>query len=69
MVSIEDNEAKQIVEIIKKDNTQLSQLDLDKINELSIKFDETYGIFYDKVLAAQIKFAKEWKFTLIETKI
>ncbi|MEI8136283.1 MAG: hypothetical protein WCH21_03050 [Bacteroidota bacterium] len=58
MVSIEDNEAKQIVEIIKKDNTQLSQLDLDKINELSIKFDETYGIFMIKFWLLKLNLPK-----------
>lgn len=69
MVSLADNEAKQMVELMQKDNTQLSQFDLDKINELATKFDETYGVVYDKILVAQINFAKEWKFTLVETKI
>lgn len=63
-----DNEAKQMVEIMRKDSLQIPQQDLDEINKLAASFDETYGKVYDKILAAQIKFADEWKFKLEESK-
>jgi len=63
-----DNEAKQMVEIMRKDSIQIPQLDLDEINKLAASFDETYGKVYDKILAAQINFATEWNFKLTETK-
>lgn len=62
-----DNEAKQMVEIMRKDSLQIPQIDVDEINKLAASFDETYGKVYDKILAAQIKFASEWKFKLAET--
>ena len=65
--SLANNEAKEMVEIMLKDSSNIGQLDLDKINELAETFDEKYGEVYDKILEAQIKFAKKWKFKLIET--
>jgi hypothetical protein len=63
-----DNEAKQMVEIMRKDSLQIPQSDVDEINKLAASFDETYGKVYDKILAAQLKFADEWKFKLEESK-
>lgn len=63
-----DNEAKQMVEIMYKDSLQIPQSDVDEINKLAASFDETYGKVYDKILAAQIKFADLWKFKLEESK-
>jgi len=63
-----DNEAKQMVEIMYKDSLQIPQSDVDEINKLAASFDETYGKVYDKILAAQLKFAYEWKFKLEESK-
>lgn len=63
-----ENEAKQMVEIMYKNSLQIPQSDVDEINKLAASFDETYGKVYDKILAAQIKFADEWKFKLEESK-
>ena len=63
-----DNEAKQMVEIMRKDSLQIPQSDVDEINKLAASFDEAYGKVYDKILAAQLKFADEWKFKLEESK-
>ena len=63
-----DNEAKQMVEIMSKDSLQIPQGDVDEINKLAASFDETYAKVYDKILAAQLKFADEWKFKLEESK-
>ena len=57
-----------MVDIMSKDSAQITQEDLDKIDILAARFDEDYGKAYDKISAAQEKFAKEWKFELIETK-
>lgn len=68
MVSLADNEVKQMVEIMEKGQTKISQFDLDKINFLASAFDEAYGLVYDKILAVQIQFAKDWNFTLEDNK-
>ncbi len=66
--SIANTEGTQMVEIMSKDSSQIAQEDLDKIDVLAAKFDDDYSKAYDKISAAQEKFAKEWKFELIETK-
>lgn len=66
--SIANVEGKQMVEIMSKDSSQVTQEDLDKIDVLAAKFDADYGKVYDKISATQEKFAKEWKFELIEGK-
>lgn len=66
--SIANTEGKQMVEIMSKDSTQLTQEDLDKIDVLAAKFDNDYGKVYDKISTIQEKFSKEWKFELIEGK-
>lgn len=63
-----NNDGKQIVEIMSKDSTQLTQEDIDKATALSEKFDATYDKAYSKIEAAQLKFSKDWKFDLIEKK-
>jgi hypothetical protein len=63
-----NTQGKQIIEIMSKDSTQITQQDLDNVTALSEKFDATYDKAYDKIQAAQIKFSKEWKFDLIEQK-
>ncbi len=66
--SIANTEGKQMVEIMSKDSTQITQEDLDKIDVLAAKFDDDYGKAYDKISAVQEKFAKEWNFELIAGK-
>jgi len=66
--AIANNEGKQMVDIMAKDSTQITQEDLEKIDALAAKFDDDYGKVYDKISAEQQKFATEWKFELIETK-
>ncbi len=65
--SIANNEGKEMVDIMSKDSTQITQADLDKINALATKFDADYSKVYDKIRAEQIRFSKEWHFDL-ETK-
>jgi hypothetical protein len=66
--AIANNEGKQMVEIMSKDSTQITQEDLEKIDALAAKFDGDYGKVFDKLSKAQETFAAEWKFDLIETK-
>ncbi len=66
--SIATVEGTQMVEIMSKDSMQITQQDLDKITEIATKFDADYDNAYNKIQAAQMKFAKEWKFTLDENK-
>ena len=61
-------EGAKMVEIMSKDTNLVTQEDLDNVTALAEKFDADYGVAYDKISAAQIKFAEEWKFTLEETK-
>ncbi|MDO9000326.1 hypothetical protein [Sediminibacterium sp.] len=66
--NLAENEGKQMVDIMLIDTVQITQQNLDKINEIATRFDNTYSQVYDKILAAQIKFAKDWKFELTESK-
>lgn len=66
--SMANTEGKQIVDIMSKDSTQITQADLDNVTALSAKFDETYDKAYSNIQSAQEKFSKEWKFELIEPK-
>lgn len=68
MYTLGNNEVKQMVEIMTKDNLEVTQKDIDQINKLAITFDNVYGKVYEKVLAAQVKFSKEWGFILEEAK-
>ncbi len=61
-----DNEGKTMVEIMTKDSTQVTEADVDKINELAAKFDGDYEKILGTVQSAQEAFAKEWKFDLVE---
>jgi hypothetical protein len=61
-----DNEGKNMVEIMTKDSTQITDADVNKINELAAKFDSDYEKILGTVQKAQEAFAKEWKFDLVE---
>ncbi len=61
-----DNEGKSMVEIMSKDSTQMTEADVDKINQLAEKFDTEYEKTLGDVQRAQEAFAKEWKFDLID---
>lgn len=61
-----DNEGKSMVEIMTKDSTQVTDDDVNKINELAAKFDGDYEKILGTVQTAQEAFAKEWKFDLVE---
>ncbi|MBA2610647.1 MAG: hypothetical protein H0U95_01660 [Bacteroidetes bacterium] len=64
LYSIATVEGTKMVELMSKDSLQITQQDLDKITEIATKFDADYDLAYNKIQAAQMKFAKEWKFTL-----
>ena len=61
-----DNEGKNMVEIMSKDSTQVTEEDVNKINDLASKFDSEYEKVLGTVQKAQEAFAKEWKFELVE---
>lgn len=61
-----DNEGKNMVDIMSKDSTQVTEDDVNKINELAAKFDSEYEKVLGTVQKAQEAFAKEWKFDLVE---
>lgn len=61
-----ENEGKSMVEIMSKDSTQVTEEDVNKINELATKFDGDYEKILGTVQSAQEAFAKEWKFDLID---
>lgn len=63
-----DNEGKSMVEIMTKDSTQVTEDDINKVNELASKFDSEYEKVLGTVQKAQEAFAKEWKFDLIDKK-
>lgn len=63
-----DNEGKNMVEIMTKDSTQVTEDDINKVNEFASKFDSEYEKVLGSVQKAQEAFAKEWKFDLIEKK-
>ncbi len=66
--SIADNEGKQMVEIMVKDSMDITEADLAKITELATKFDADYEKAFNAIVAAQLNFAKEWKFEIDKTK-
>ncbi len=61
-----DNEGKSMVEIMTKDSTQVTEEDINKVNEFAAKFDSEYEKVLGNVQKAQEAFAKEWKFDLID---
>ncbi|MBP7809944.1 MAG: hypothetical protein KA163_11670 [Bacteroidia bacterium] len=63
-----DNEGKSMVEIMTKDSTQVTEDDINKVNEYAAKFDSDYEKVLGTVQKAQEAFAKEWKFDLIDKK-
>jgi hypothetical protein len=60
-----DNEGTNMVQIMSKDSTQITDEDINKVNEVAGKFDSEYEKILAKVQAAQEAFAKEWKFELV----
>lgn len=65
--SIATKEGKEMVDIMSKDSTQVTEADVEQVTNLATSFDTKYEGVHNKVKTAQEKFAKEWKFTL-ETK-
>ena len=63
-----DSEGKSMVEIMCKDSAQVTEADVDKVNEYASKFDSEYEKALGNVQKAQEAFAKEWKFDLIDKK-
>jgi 2,3-bisphosphoglycerate-independent phosphoglycerate mutase len=63
-----ENEGKNLVEIMSKDSTQVTDDDVAKVNALAARFDSEYEKVLIAVQKAQEAFAKEWKFDLIEKK-
>jgi hypothetical protein len=66
--AIADNEGKQMTEVITKDPSEVTEADISKVSELSTKFDADYEKAFNTIEAAQITFAKEWKFEIKKTK-
>ncbi len=66
--SIADGEGKQMVDIMSKDSTQITEADIAKISELAGAFDSRYEKVFNSMEAAQLAFSKEWKFEIENTK-
>lgn len=64
MSAMVDNEAKQLVEVMSKDSTQITEQDVAKVQELATKFDAIYEKSFNELEQKQQKFATEWKFKL-----
>jgi hypothetical protein len=62
MTALLEKEGKQMVEIAAKDSSQITEADINSYGEISKKFDDEYSKSLEKVQAAQVAFAKEWKF-------
>lgn len=59
-----DNEAKQMVDIMTKDTSQVTEADISKVEELITKLDEESKRVSQEVVDAQQAFSKEWKFEI-----
>lgn len=64
MSAMVDNEAKQLVDVMSKDSTQITEQDVVKVQELATKFDAIYEKSFNELEKKQEAFAKEWKFKL-----
>jgi hypothetical protein len=62
MVTLLENEGKQLVEIISKKDEDITETDIAKVTELATKFDAEYNKSLVKVQGIQNDFAREWKF-------
>ncbi|MCD6017937.1 MAG: hypothetical protein K0S53_1058 [Bacteroidetes bacterium] len=59
-----DNEAKQMVDIMTKDTSEVTDADISKVEELITKLDEETKKVSQEVVDAQQAFSKEWKFEI-----
>jgi major membrane immunogen (membrane-anchored lipoprotein) len=59
-----DNEGKQLVQILTKDSSQITEKDVADVTAIATKFDSDYAKVLKKVQDAQVVFAKEWKFEI-----
>jgi len=59
-----DNEGKQIVQIMTKDSSQVTEKDVTDVTVFAGKFDSEYARVLQKVQDAQVVFSKEWKFEI-----
>jgi hypothetical protein len=66
--SIATGEGKQMLDIMSKDSSQVTEADVEQVTSLAESFDSKYENVHNKVQSAQEKFAKEWKFNLEEKK-
>ena len=62
--SLADNEGKQIMQIMTKDSSQVTEKDASDVTAFATKFDAEYTKVLKKVQDAQVAFAKEWKFEI-----
>ena len=59
-----DNEGKQIVQIMTKDSSQVTDKDVTDVTAFAAKFDSEYAKVLQKVQDAQVAFSKDWKFEI-----
>ena len=59
-----DNEGKQIVQIMTKDSSQVTEKDVADVTAFAAKFDSEYARVLKQVQDAQMAFSKEWKFEI-----
>ena len=62
--NLANNEGKQIVLIMTKDSSQVSEKDVTDVTSYATKFDADYAKVLKRVQDAQIAFSKEWKFEI-----
>jgi hypothetical protein len=63
-----DNEGKQIVDIMTRDSSKITEADVATVTTAAGKFDSEYARILQKVEDAQAAFAKEWKFEVTKSK-
>lgn len=62
--SLAQNEGKQMVTIMSKDTSQVTEDDVANVSKYAEKFDADYGKVLKVAQEAQAAFAKEWKFEI-----
>ena len=62
--ALAENEGKQMVTIMTKDTSQVTEEDVANVTKYAEKFDADYGRVLKLAQEAQLAFAKEWKFEI-----
>ncbi len=62
--ALAENEGKQMVEIMTKDTSQVTEADVANVTKYAEKFDADYAKALKTAQEAQNAFAKEWKFDI-----